>query len=69
MLTPALLLLAGMLAAPVVTGDWHIVAFSGMAAGAGAILYPLLQAARRNGWLPFEGASPEEFQARLQRSW
>ena len=67
MLTPALLLLAGMLAAPVVTGDWHIIAFSGMAVVAGAVLYPLLQAARRNGWLRFEGSSPEEFQARSQR--
>ena len=68
MLTPALLLLCGMLAAPVVTGDWRVIGFTLSICALGAALYPLLQLTRRRGWLAFEGATPEEFAVRAARA-
>ena len=64
MLTPAFLLLATMLALPVVNGDGTVVAFTVGAFLLGAVLYPALQHARRKGWCEFQGATPEEFKVR-----
>ena len=65
MLTPAFLLLGVMLALPVLRGDWHVVFFTFLAIVMGAVLYPALQYARRQGWCAFEGITPDEFKELL----
>ena len=65
LLLPAGSLLLGLLLAPVVQGDWHVVVFTLMALVAGFGLHPLLQHARHHGWCAFEGGTVHEFKERL----
>ena len=65
MLTPAFFLLATMLLLPISQGDLKVIVFTGGAVLVGAVLYPLLQTARRLGWCAFEGVTPDEFKEHL----
>lgn len=65
MVTPASALLAVMVLAPAVQGDTLVVTFTCLVCLAGALLFPLLQAARRRGWCRFAGMSPLAFKELL----
>jgi amino acid transporter len=65
MLAPAFILLSIMLMLPVFRGDWHVVGFTFLAFVLGAVLYPLMQYMRQEGWCEFEGVTPDEFKEHL----
>lgn len=65
MLAPAFILLSIMLMLPIFRGDWHVVGFTFLAFVLGAVLYPLMQYARQEGWCAFEGVTPDEFKEHL----
>ena len=65
MLAPAFILLSIMLLLPIFRGDWHVVFFTFLAFALGAILYPLLNYARQEGWCAFEGVTPDQFKEHL----
>jgi amino acid transporter len=67
MLTPAFLLLAFMLLAPIALGEWRVVGFTTAAVAGGAALYPALALLRRRGWVEFVAATPEDFHEALLR--
>ena len=65
MLAPAFILLSIMLMLPIFRGDWHVVGFTFLACVLGAVLYPLMQYIRQEGWCQFEGVTPDEFKEHL----
>jgi amino acid transporter len=65
MLAPAFILLSIMLMLPIFRGDWHVVGFTFLAFVLGAVLYPLMQYIRQEGWCQFEGVTPDEFKEHL----
>jgi uncharacterized membrane protein YbjE (DUF340 family) len=65
MLTPAMLLLAMLLLAPIVQMDTQVIGWTAAACLLGAGLYPTLGMARTKGWFRFESADPQKFQVRL----
>ena len=65
MLAPALTLLVLMLVMPLFNGNWTVVLFSLAASFLGAILYPLMQYARRHNLLRFYEETPEDFESTL----
>lgn len=63
MLTPAFILLTIMLVLPIATGDPSVIIFTAVAVVLGAVLYPLLQHARQQGWVEFVHTTPNHFKA------
>lgn len=61
MLTPAITLLCVIILLPFITMRWKVVCWTLGAMAVGALLHPLMQAARRNEWLTFVETSPEKF--------
>ncbi|PRW20630.1 putative polyamine transporter isoform A [Chlorella sorokiniana] len=65
MLTPACLLLVGLLIVPWATGNMPVILFTFGTMGLGALLYPAIQAARRRRLVAFAGTTVTEFKEML----
>lgn len=57
-----------MLLIPTFQGDMKVIGFTIIACAAGFTLYPVLQIARRRGWVNFEDLTPDEFKETLLHS-
>ncbi|PSC67221.1 putative polyamine transporter isoform A [Micractinium conductrix] len=64
-LVPACILLLGLIVVPWVVGDLSVIIFTIVVVVVGAVLHPLLQAARHRGWLGFHDTTPTAFKEML----